>query len=466
MKNLLIGYTTLVAFIVLTMISAMILPSYTPSTKANTSAPRQDGTLNSFTWVFDFMTHGQQVKLLESGSPTLLKLGVSHKVNTEDYPVDAIAISSVTVMDPYVTGENDLQVGLGKALVLDDTNPGVNDSFRGGDFIFTVNSGSLRKVEFDLIDFGDENDQHLGGSRFNNHYLKVFFKDGTTTQIGLDAHDKSNFPDKYVRHVDTMMYSKDIAKFVVHVSGSTSLDNLKVYSPVVPTSTPPTIPTSTATPKPTSTATPKPTSTATPTPTNKPLVCTQWTTQRLYSGEFNASKPDRRNFNLGTIEFTNVAKKYPIKVRTLWGWTGATENNPQIGDAFNPRVQNEEDHTVTFKYIDNQSTATKALTMKCEDLGNTKSWNDGVELQDIDDPKSEYNKFKYCRQNISSEEDDGSPRSLDYIYLEGKYDKIQINSKLDMTPSEYATCVDKYSARKCNQSHYSLVEVVTCAKEG
>ncbi len=466
MKNLLIGYTTLVAFIVLTMISAMILPSYTPSTKANTSAPRQDGTLNSFTWVFDFMTHGQQVKLLESGSPTLLKLGVSHKVNTEDYPVDAIAISSVTVMDPYVTGENDLQVGLGKALVLDDTNPGVNDSFRGGDFIFTVNSGSLRKVEFDLIDFGDENDQHLGGSRFNNHYLKVFFKDGTTTQIGLDAHDKSNFPDKYVRHVDTMMYSKDIAKFVVHVSGSTSLDNLKVYSPVVPTSTPPTIPTSTATPKPTSTATPKPTSTATPTPTNKPLVCTQWSTQRLYSGEFNAAKADKRNYDLGTVTFGTVAKKYPIAVRTMWGWTGATEKNPQIGNAFSPKVQNNENHTVTIKYNDLQSTATKTQSSVCEDLGNTKSWDDGVNLYDIDDPKTEYSKFKYCRKSITPEANDGVPSSVTYLNLEGKYDSVTLKSDLNYTKAEYDLCLSKYNPRKCNQSHYSLVEVVTCTKEG
>lgn len=466
MKTLLVSYTSLVAFLVLSIAIAI---GFSQTNYASTTAPKTS-TLKNFTWVFDYKPHGEQVYALNAGDPVYVNLGVSHKVNTEDYPTTATAISSVTVMDPYFTGEDDLQVGMGKALVLDDTNPGVNDSFRGGDFIFTVNSGSLRKVEFDLIDFSDEKDDHLGGSRFNHHYLRVFFKDGTSTQIGLDAHDQSNFPNKYIRHVDTMVYSKDIAKFVVHVSGSTSLDNLKLHAQVaapttvVPTNT--TIPTVTNTPKPSATATPKPTATATVTPTNKPLVCTQWTTKRLYSGEFNASKLNKRSFDLGTVEFNNIAKKYPIKVRTLWGWTGATENNPQIGNAFNPRVQNEESHTVNFKYIDNQSASTKNLAMKCEDLGNTKSWDDGIQLEDINDPKSEYNKFKYCRQNIEKEVNDGNPRSLDYIYLEGKYDKIQITSELDITQAEYNKCVSQYSARKCNQSHYSLVEVVTCAKEG
>ena len=186
----------------------------------------------------------------------------------------------------------------------------------------------------------------------------------------------------------------------------------------------------------------------------------------MYSGEFVASKANQRSFDLGTVNLSAVAKKYPIAVRTMWGWTGATETNPQIGNAFNPKVQNNENHTVSIKYNDLQSSATKTQTSVCEDLGNTKTWDDGVNLLDINDPKAEYSKFKYCRKNITPEVNDGVPSSVTYLNLEGKYDSISLRSDLNYTKAEFDTCVKNSSLRKCNQSHYSLVEVVTCAKEG
>jgi hypothetical protein len=478
MKTLLISYTTLIAFIVLSSVMAF---GFTQTNQASTTEPKSTTTLNSFMWVFDYKYNGEIVTSLASGAPASVNLAVSYALNTEDYGSAATPISAVKVIDPYLTGEDDLQVGMGKSIILADGSATVNDTYKGGDFIFNVNSGSVRRVEFDIIDAGDEIDTQIGGSRhLNNHYLKIFYKDGTQAFIDLDLNDGQNLPDRFVRHADSGALTKDVSKFVVHVSGSSSLDNLKVYSPVVPTtvvpttirptSTPTLRPTSTPTLRPTSTPTLRPTSTPTlrptSTPTVKPLVCTQWTTQKLYSGEFIASKANQRSYDLGTVSLSAVAKKYPIAVRTMWGWTGATDTNPQIGNAFNPRVQNNENHTVSIKYNDLQSSATKTQTSVCEDLGNTKTWDDGVNLLDINDPRTEYSKFKYCRKNITPEVNDGVASSVTYLNLEGKYDSISLRSDLNYTKAEFDSCVNNFSLRKCNQSHYSLVEVVTCAKEG
>lgn len=261
MKNLLTIYTTLVAFLMFVTVSAMMLPSNTKTLNASTTS-----TLNEFSWIFDNMKNGDVITTLISGSPTNISLNVSHKVNSEDYGSTATPISAVKVIDPYVTGEDDLQVGQGKSIVLADGGTQVNDTYKGGDFIFNVSSGSLRRIEFDIIDAGDEIDTQLGGSRhLNNHYLKMFYKDGTDFTIDLDLNNGQNLPDKYIRHADTGLQGRDVSKFVIHVSGSSSIDNLRVYSPVVPTATPK--PTATTTPKPTATTTPKPTATATPKPT-------------------------------------------------------------------------------------------------------------------------------------------------------------------------------------------------------
>jgi len=209
-----------------------------------------------------------------------------------------------------------------------------------------------------------------------------------------------------------------------------------------------------------------PTVTATVTPTVPPVVCKEWKTENLISGEFNASKANARSFDLGTLTFNSVAKKYPVTLAAKWGWTGAEGTNNQFGNAFSPKVQNNEEHNVNIQFIDAQSAATKTMSTFCGDLGNTLSYDDGINLLDIDTPSTELDKFKLCRKNITPETNDGVASSLMTLNLENKYDSVKISSVLDYTPEEYAQCVKDYSPRKCNQSHYSMVQVTYCTKEG
>ena len=107
MRTLLISYTTLVAFIVMSLVIAVGFA------KPNQAATQTE-QLNNFVWVFDYKTNGEVVNDLNTGSPVNVNLGVGFNVNTEDYGNAYTPISAVKVIDPYVTGENDLQVGMGK----------------------------------------------------------------------------------------------------------------------------------------------------------------------------------------------------------------------------------------------------------------------------------------------------------------------------------------------------------------
>ncbi|HRP36385.1 MAG TPA: hypothetical protein PLS50_01100, partial [Candidatus Dojkabacteria bacterium] len=269
MKNLLIGYTTLVAFIVITMISAMVLPSNT-----ETSIALDNGILGI------------------NGSADYCRITRS-ELNQNPLKTCNTAVGG------YLGGLGRVEIGpavtLNNAQVPNpvDTRCSVIqwDGAQANDFYVQYSADAWNYCHYEI----DNDYCQLNGVRgpFNDANLSIL---------------KTQFDQKCSPATPT----------------ATSTPR--------PTATPPTIPTATATPRPTATATPRPS--ATPTPTNKPLVCTQWTTQKLYSGEFVASKANQRSFDLGTVNLSAVAKKYPIAVRTMWGWTGATETNPQIGNAF------------------------------------------------------------------------------------------------------------------------------------
>jgi hypothetical protein len=405
MKTLLISYTSIVAFLMISIMTAIILPNNSETSVALDNTI--DGIYGSADYCRITRSELDQNPLKTCNTAVGGYLGGLGRVEIGP----AVTLNNATVPNPVDTRCSVIQW----------------DGAQANDFYVQYSADAWNYCHYEM-----ENDYcQLNGVRgaFNNANLSIL---------------KTQFEQKCSPVTPTATVRP------------TSTPTLR------PTSTPTLRPTSTPTLRPTSTPTLRPTST----PTVKPLVCTQWTTQKLYSGEFIASKANQRSYDLGTVSLSAVAKKYPIAVRTMWGWTGATDTNPQIGNAFNPRVQNNENHTVSIKYNDLQSSATKTQTSVCEDLGNTKTWDDGVNLLDINDPRTEYSKFKYCRKNITPEVNDGVASSVTYLNLEGKYDSISLRSDLNYTKAEFDSCVNNFSLRKCNQSHYSLVEVVTCAKEG
>jgi len=273
MKNLLISYTTLVAFLVVSVVSAITLPSARQAiVSANTATP------SCFKWVFDHRQHAEVITSLAApseGSLNGASIGVSYRNNTSDYPNNPFNVVNVKVIDPYINDNTpDLRVGLGKVLILDGGDHNgiypaghIRDAHNGGDFIFNFNSGNVTQIKFTTIDMGDELD---GKGRINNNYYTITTSDNKTEKVMMSTHDGFNLPDKFVWNHESRDYGQNIKNLTVHFSGSAALDNLEICNKPSPTATPTSTPKPTATATPTPTSTPKPTATATPTPTSTP----------------------------------------------------------------------------------------------------------------------------------------------------------------------------------------------------
>lgn len=464
------------------------------NTQDVSAAVSGDSTVPScYSWSFDSRPHGQIITSLTSsqvGSLNAANIGVSYRNNikpTGDYD-NPYKVFNAMVVDPYVnTNTPDLRVGLGKMLILNggkhylvsdvnNENPVYTeggtynrDNHHGGDFILNFNGGNITQVKFTSVDIGDEFD---GKGRINNNYYTVTTADNAYERVNMSfsGQENSNLPDKYVWEHSTKDYGKNIKSMTIHYSGSGGLDNLTYCNKPVIT------PTSTLTPTPTirpASPTPSvaviPTSTMTPTPTSSAKACKEEVTKTFHSGEFISYTPSKRSFNLGEVQFNDLAKKYDIKVKAYWGWTGDTT---QIGPGNNLKVQSNERHKVSINLRDNQSSATKTEDIFCDDLGNTLLYNDGSSpLTNIIAPASntvEQSKFIKCRKNISIEANNGTEDFQRTLNLEGKYDKILLTSLLDYTDANYQTCLQGPggSKKKCAQSHYSKVEVTYCTKEG
>jgi hypothetical protein len=474
----------------MSVVAAIALPESNPGLQAATSS-----TFKETLWVFDFLNHGHDVTSLSQGSG--VSFTVKYKPNTEDYGNAATPISAVTVIDPFVTGETDLQQPANpdyngktnKSLILNDETTIVNDTFRGGDFVFLVKEGNIRKVNFDLIDVGDEQD----GIRFNNQYVDFYLVDGTKTRLDLNSVNRLNYPDKHVINVLSPYFNKNVASFVVHISGSGALDNLNVFTTIsAPTSTPPTLPTNvpTATPtaRPTATPTLKPTATPTVAPSLAPVVCkerktvTYFNNEMLAAGTFNRTTrtttdetrsklpsgitlTNQTSYNVNLADSgkfvgdpNNVRFKYDVNVIPMWGWRG---------DVNAVKKQTNEAHRIQIK------SGSRVLDrVNCLDWGNAKNYTDGVgALQSVEssNPISNSPYFQLCLKRAGSNPVTLPNNGKISIRPEQIVNKAVSVKATHITNQEnFDNCVANNNGNKpiCRGSHYSLVKVDYCVREG
>jgi hypothetical protein len=511
MKNLLIGYTTLVAFIVITMLSAMVLPAYQPNTQAAVSSKTQ--APSCFKWVFDARNHNEVITNLWSPATgslnaTYATLSSTNNIKPQGDYYNPFKVLDIRVVDPYANDNTpDLRVGAGKMLIMNggkhyrvsdvnNTNPvytNVDNSFSrdnhdGGNLSINFNGSNVTQVKFDAVDMGDELGYYHGVQRINNNYYTVTTADGKTEKVGMNTHDGSNLPDKYVWKVSTRDYGQNIKNITVHFSGSSAIDNLEFCNLIKPTSTPPTIPTSTATPVPTATATPRPTATPTVTPSLAPVVCkerktvTYFNNEMLAAGTFNKTNrtitdetrskiptgitlTNQTSYNVNLADSgkfvgdpSNVRFKYDINVIPMWGWRG---------DASAVKKQTNEAHRIQIK------SGSRVLDrVNCLDWGNAKNYTDGVgALQSVEssNPISNSPYFQLCLKRAGSNPVTLPNNGKISIRPEQIVNKAVSVKATHITNQEnFDNCVANNNGNKpiCRGSHYSLVKVDYCVREG
>lgn len=469
---MLVSYTTLVAFLVISVVAAVAMPS---QNSAYSTASASNG-LSCYKWDFNQTGNGQVVTNLSPqnvGSLNAPRIGVSYRHNvhpTGDY-TNPYKVLNVMVIDPYSnTNTPDLRANSGKVLILNGGKhyrlngdgtpvydvPGTfnRDNHDGGDLVFDLSATNATQIKFSTIDMGDEND---GKGRINNNYYTIV-SNGQSERVNLAIGANQVVDNKLVNHPSVKNYPSGIQSFTLHFSGSAALDNLEICNkPEAPTKTPPAPVTNTPVP------TVPPVTTTVP----KPVECVEKEYRTIISDEFNAMYTKNHKYTYN-VPLNDLAKKYGVKVYAHWGWTGADNQKGSV--LVNKRVQDNEYHEVITQIKGNYSTYGKS-TMFCDDLGNAKSWDDGVGI--LSDNGPTFNNFQLCRKGISQ----SNPETTDGIYngvkvytpemLTSYAKTLEITTKLsDDVVNNYKSCVDGAKAKKCNASHYSKVVVETCKKEG
>lgn len=496
MKTLLISYTTLVAFLVMSVGAAVLLPGSNPTVNAATS-----NSASCFEWVFDYMNTGSVTQNLGGpavGSLNATSVGVTYRNNLSDYPSNPFNIVDVKIIDPSsngVTNGNpagntpDLNIARGnKVMILDggrhtDKYTGhsyfaagtIRDAHNGGDLIFDFNGSNVTQVKFRTIDMGDERGVYNGQQRINNNYYVVTTADGKTEKVSMNTHDGQNLPDKFVWDHQTRDYGKNIKSIKVHFSGSAGLDNLSICNLPKPTSTPPAIPTNVPT------ATPTALPTATPTPAVKECIQTKtavfFNNEMLVAGETrNQSRAigieenkipkgvelvnetnyriDLNDKSVFTGDNNNLRFKYDLGIDPQWGWRGEP----------NAVRQTNESHNITIN-------ADKKYEMSCLDWGNARGKTDGKgQLRSVEssNPIENSRFFRRCIVDFRGRQDNIP------VLLRGGMQSVRPDSKgiVNVTAehttsnSEFEACKAKNGNAACRGSHYSLVKVHYCVAEG
>jgi len=508
MKNLLISYTTLVAFLVLSVVGAIMMPS---TNQAAVSA--KSATPSCFKWVFDYRQHGEVITSLaspETGSLSKATIGVSYNTNVKpagDY-ANPFKVLNVRVVDPYINNNvPDLQVNSGKVLILnggkhyrvsdtlnqnpfftDVKDPYFRDVHDGGDLVFNFNGANVTQVKFTTIDMGDESGVHNGHTRINNNYYTVTTADNKTDKVMMSSHDGFNLPDKFVWNHSTKDYGKNINSLTVHFSGSAALDNLEICNKLLPTSTPPTIPTEVPTVTPT--VKPTVTPTATPTPTTAPKECVQREIATYFNNEMLVAglitpltRDGSRNavpagiklvgettYNINTNDLKGMLKKYPMYVKPKWGWRG---------DDIVTYYQNNEEHTLTFRSGGKEI----APVMNCFDWGNAAGYQDGQgTLQSVEkaNPISSSKYFQDCvikwgdlisrpRTVIKTlgQTPITNSKGVEIKQNQVVNNQFAVTAKHMTTQAQFDQCVKDNNGNKnvCRGSHYSMIQVDYCVAE-
>ncbi len=474
---MLISYTTLVAFLVMSVVAAVAMPSQ------NYASVAKKGVAPSCYKVsFDTQRHGEVITSIntpEVGTLKPIKVGIGYKHNTQDYANPFKVLNTMVIKPKTNSNTPDLILpGLGLenngVLILNggkhyrlygDDTPYYNvngtfnrDNHDGGDLVLTFTGGNINQIKFDTIDVGDE----AGNGRINNNYFIVQTV-GSSKKTMMSPAYNIDVDNKLVAH-STDVFTKGITKLTLHFSGSAALDNLQLCSIPQPTNTPPVV----TNPPVTSPPVTEPPVSSPPvtTPPAKPVVCLEKDYKTIISDEFNARYSNKQKFSY-SVNLSEVAKKHDVKLYSFWGWTGAENQKGSV--LTNKKVQDNEYHEVQT-YLRGVYSQIGRNTMYCDDLGNAKSWNDGI--GELSDNGPSFQNFVLCRKGIPMDKPDTTNGTYNGVVTYTpdllKYaNSIEITTKLkDDVVKGYDACVAGANAKKCNASHYSKVVVETCKKEG
>ncbi len=249
-----------------------------------------------------------------------------------------------------------------------------------------------------------------------------------------------------------------------------------------PTPTATATPTPTNTPTPTATATPTPTNTPTPTatPTDTPKKCVQTKSKTYFNREILVANSitrlslDGRNslpigvklvgettYNVNTKDLTGMLTNYPIYVKSKWGWRG---------DDVVTYYQTNEEHKLTYK----SGGKDVALSTKCLDLGNATGYKDGqTPLLSVEkaDPIESSQYFQNCAVSWRKISGQVIPviRPMGVKIEQNKIvnNQMVVTAKHMTTPAQFDKCVKDNNGNKnvCGGSHYSLIQVEYCVAE-
>ncbi len=521
-KRLLVLMTvmmSLITVLILAFTVTYVLNTDIDDSEASVDPNAADIVESCYKWDFSDKANNTQVTSLTSpslGGQPPVTLTLSHNINTEDYGGNYSEITNIKVIDPYnsINSESDFQVGLGKMLILDDPGSNANDSFKGGDFIFTLSGGTVHKIKFTTVDMGDEAATNAGNpatDRIDHHYYKVIKTNNQSDTANMGWGGGGTLPDKYVWDHETMTYYPGIKTFTVHMSGSGAIDNFEICNVPPPTNTPtrtvvPTasaIPVSSPTPSPAITPipimTPTPTfvggitPTVTATPPSTAMECVGTNTVKYFNRELlvaNATEASKSknadskgslpagvtlvNKTTHNIDLANSAifiddplelrYKYAVKIQPMWGWRGT---NGQMTEKTEQKTEN---HVINaLKVVKSSGKTTTLFGLNCLDWGNAKGKTDGLNPLLSVENVSDIVSSKFFRACINSFNANGVPRvPAEQEVLVSKGEAVKVEATHKTTQQEFQDCLaeNNNSKPKCQGSHYSMVKVTYCVEEG